>query len=211
MTMRLFAGLFLLFFVTACTTTKPVVPAEADDAGKYQAALSARYLDPKQTILPPGKLAKLQQLGGLPFYDLDPAYRVTATLERFADPEVITLQTSSTRLAEYEIFALAKFELNGKTFSLPLYKSRRTDLAPKYQNLLFLPFKDHTSGKTTYGGGRYLDLNIPTGDRLVIDFNKAYHPYCAYTTGYSCPVVPEGNYLDVAIEAGVKTVDLGGY
>jgi uncharacterized protein (DUF1684 family) len=95
--------------------------------------------------------------------------------------------------------------------SLPLYRSLRTDIAPKYQNLLFLPFKDHTSGKTSYGGGRYLDLPIPSGNKLVIDFNKAYHPYCAYTTGYSCPVVPEDNYLDLAVEAGIKMVDLGGH
>lgn len=183
--------------------------ATANDAATHQAELSAKYLDAKRTILPPEKLARLQKLGGLPFYTIDPAYRVTAVLERFENPEEITMQTSSTRLAKYEVFAQAKFELNGEALSIPLYRSLRTDIAPKYQNLLFLPFKDHTSGKTTYGGGRYLDLEIPKGNKLVIDFNKAYHPYCAYTTGYSCPVVPADNYLDLAVEAGIKMVDLG--
>jgi len=199
----------LLIVFTACNTTKTAMRTSENDAATHQAELSAKYLDAKRTILPPEKLAKLQKLGGLPFYTIDPAYRVTADLERFEDPEVITMQTSSTRLAKYEIFAQATFELNGETVSVPLYRSLRVDIAPKYQNLLFLPFKDHTSGKATYGGGRYLDLPIPNGNKLVIDFNKAYHPYCAYTTGYSCPVVPEDNHLDLAVEAGIKMADLG--
>ncbi|MFT5998598.1 MAG: hypothetical protein ACI81P_001051 [Neolewinella sp.] len=204
-------SLCIIFTFASCAVTKPAVKATPIDAATHQAELSAKYLDPKRTILPPAALGELQKVGGLPFYAIDPAYRVEATLERFKDPETIKMQTSSTRLAEYEIFALATFELNGKTVALPLYKSLRTDLAPKYQNLLFLPFKDQTSGKATYGGGRYLDLPIPDGDKLVIDFNMAYHPYCAYTTGYSCPVVPEDNFLDLAVEAGIKSVDLGAH
>jgi uncharacterized protein (DUF1684 family) len=207
--MRFLTGLCLLLFFTACNTTKSAMQTTANDAATHQAELSAKYLDAKRTILPPAALAELQKVGGLPFYTIDPAYRVEAKLERFKDPEIIKMQTSSTRLAEYEIFALATFEMKGKAVSIPLYRSLRTDIAPKYQNLLFLPFKDHTSGKTTYGGGRYMDLPIPKGNKLVIDFNKAYHPYCAYTTGYSCPVVPADNYLDLAVEAGIKMVDLG--
>ncbi|MFK8164908.1 MAG: DUF1684 domain-containing protein [Lewinella sp.] len=207
--MRFFSGLCLLLFFTSCNATKSAIQATAKDAATHQAELTAKYLNPKETILPSAKLAKLQALGGLPFYAIDPAYKVEAQIERFKQPAVVKMQTSSTRLAEYEVYALATFELKGKTVSIPLYRSLRTDIAPKYQNLLFLPFKDHTSGKATYGGGRYLDLPIPTGNRLVIDFNKAYHPYCAYTTGYSCPVVPEANYLDMAVEAGIKMVDLG--
>ncbi|WP_020571373.1 DUF1684 domain-containing protein [Neolewinella persica] len=206
--MRLLLGFCLVLVFTACNTAKTTARASENDAATHQAELNATYLDANRSILPPEKLAKLQKLGGLPFYSIDPAYRVTAKLERFEAPEVIKMQTSSTRLAEYAIYALATFELNGKAVSIPLYRSLRIDIAPKYRNLLFLPFKDHTSGKTTYGGGRYLDLSIPDGDELVIDFNKAYHPYCAYTTGYSCPVVPEDNYLDMAVEAGIKMVDL---
>jgi uncharacterized protein (DUF1684 family) len=69
---------------------------------------------------------------------------------------------------------------------------------------LFLPFLDNTNGDTTYGGGRYIDLRIPEGDTIEIDFNKAYNPYCAYNSRYSCPIVPRENYLDTNIEAGVK-------
>ena len=63
---------------------------------------------------------------------------------------------------------------------------------------------DDSNGETTYGGGRYIDLTIPSGDILVIDFNKAYNPYCAYNEKYSCPIVPRENYLPLKVTAGVK-------
>jgi hypothetical protein len=213
-TMR-FLYLLIFIFLYGCTTfrtTQQQVEHEPEpDALAYQAALSAKYLDPDKTILSAEKRMKLQELGGLPFFAVDPDYQVVASVQRFAVPEIVTMKTSSTRLAEYEVYALAEFELKGISYALTLYKSRRTDLAPEYQNLLFLPFKDATSGNATYGGGRYMDLPIPNGNTVVIDFNKAYHPYCAYTTGYSCPVVPVVNHLDIPIEAGIKMVDLGAY
>ena len=74
----------------------------------------------------------------------------------------------------------------------------------EYKDYLFLPFLDDTNGEGSYGGGRYIDLRIPDSDTMIIDFNTAYNPYCAYNDRYSCPIVPRQNYLDVAIEAGVK-------
>jgi uncharacterized protein (DUF1684 family) len=73
-----------------------------------------------------------------------------------------------------------------------------------YVNYLFLPFSDLTSGNETYIGGRYIDLRIPYGDTIAIDFNQAYNPYCAYNRKYSCPIVPLENDLPIAIRAGVK-------
>ena len=72
---------------------------------------------------------------------------------------------------------------------------------------MFLPFMDHTNGSASYAGGRYIDLRIPEGDTLIIDFNKAYNPYCAYDEKYSCPIVPSENYLDLEVEAGVKVFE----
>ena len=77
----------------------------------------------------------------------------------------------------------------------------------KYRDYLGLMFTDKTSGKETYDAGRYIDFNIGDikNDKLVIDFNKAYNPYCAYVKGkYSCPIPPRENYLPIAIEAGEK-------
>jgi uncharacterized protein (DUF1684 family) len=75
----------------------------------------------------------------------------------------------------------------------------------KYRNLLFLPFTDRTTGKESYDGGRYIDLDMSSiqNNEVVIDFNKAYNPYCAYVSGrYSCPIPPAENRLAVAVKAG---------
>ena len=73
-----------------------------------------------------------------------------------------------------------------------------------YEDYLFLPFLDETNGLESYGGGRYINVRIPEGDTMIIDFNKSYNPFCAYNDKYSCPIVPRENYLKTRIEAGVK-------
>ena len=72
-----------------------------------------------------------------------------------------------------------------------------------YRNYLFVPFTDLTNGESTYGGGRYLDLEGPLGNAVELDFNRAYNPYCAYGGAYSCPIPPIENHLGVAVRAGV--------
>ena len=74
----------------------------------------------------------------------------------------------------------------------------------EYKDYLFIPFTDATNGAETYEGGRYIDLTIPATDKITLDFNKAYHPYCAYTDGYNCPIPPQENHVPVRIEAGVR-------
>jgi uncharacterized protein (DUF1684 family) len=98
------------------------------------------------------------------------------------------------------------FTINGKDFQLTLYKNEIPSPNPKYSDLLFLPFTDETNGKTTYGGGRYIDVSIKDikNGFLALDFNKAYNPYCAYSNGYRCPVPPEENDLQLEILAGEK-------
>ena len=78
-----------------------------------------------------------------------------------------------------------------------------------YEDYLFLPFTDKTNGEETYAGGRYIDLSIPEGDSITIDFNKAYNPYCAYNKKFSCPLVPSVNALDTKVLAGVKDFKKG--
>ena len=73
----------------------------------------------------------------------------------------------------------------------------------EYKNHLFLPFTDLSNGEKSYTGGRFIDLEIPNSDVIVIDFNKAYNPYCAYSPDYSCPIPPAENHLNVNILAGV--------
>ena len=74
----------------------------------------------------------------------------------------------------------------------------------EYAGFLFLPFKDLTNGKETYGGGRFMDILIPDTDKIILDFNKAYNPYCAFSHRYSCPLPPFENWLKTEIPAGEK-------
>ena len=102
------------------------------------------------------------------------------------------------------MYAKLTFTLAGQERTLSIYQNVRLSQMPQYRDYLFLPFNDLTNGDGSYGGGRYLDLRMPKGDTIVLDFNKCYNPYCAYNHKYSCPFPPDGQYVPVAIEAGVK-------
>ena len=104
----------------------------------------------------------------------------------------------------YNKFGKTVFKLNGKKYTLAIYQNVDLVNTAGYEDYLFIPFKDLTNGEDTYGGGRYLDLKIPEGETILIDFNRAYNPYCAYNHNYSCPIPPFENHLKVKIEAGVK-------
>jgi uncharacterized protein (DUF1684 family) len=86
---------------------------------------------------------------------------------------------------------------------LNVYQSHTLREKEGYKDYLFLPFTDLTNGNETYGSGRYIDLRIPERETIIIDFNKAYNPYCAYNYGYACPIPPKENKLKVEIRAGV--------
>lgn len=154
-----------------------------------------------------GPLRTREAVSKLQFYPADSTYRVTATVTLTPTAQPINLPTSGGTVAVQQPYALLSFKLNDKPYQLTVYRSLSLANNPKYRDYLFLPFKDATSGRATYGGGRYLDLR--TGDiqngQLVLDFNKAYNPYCAYSDGYHCPIPPRVNWLSAAVEAGEKT------
>ena len=143
----------------------------------------------------------------LDFFRADPGWRVSARFERTPDTEPFDMPAYSGRSAKYQQYGVLYFDKNGKTYSLQIYQNIRLLTSQKYFDYLFLPFKDTTNGDTTYGGGRYLDLrldNIGSDQMMVIDFNKAYNPWCAYSDGYNCPIPPATNHLEMAVEAGEK-------
>lgn len=138
---------------------------------------------------------------GLTHFEPNPAFRVLAKLEPFptgqAEKLVVTLTDGSEEI--YEKYAHATFTIGDKACRL---------LVLKFQNTLTILFQDGTSGQQTYGGGRYIDLepNAVTNNQVVIDFNEAYNPYCAYNPNYACPLPPPENKLPVAINAGERYV-----
>lgn len=144
---------------------------------------------------------KGQEFTGLEYYSPDPGYRVKARLIPIEEKRIVDMPTNDGKTKEYREFALAEFELNGQINQLMVYELP----AGPYKGKLFIPFADATSDFETYAGGRYLDPEDPAGDSIILDFNLAYNPYCAYDEGYSCPLPPPANLLDIPIKAGEKT------
>jgi uncharacterized protein (DUF1684 family) len=141
------------------------------------------------------------------FYDVSEKYRVHAKFERKENGDWFQMPTSGKMKQVYRVYGVLKFRLNGKNLQLNLYQSQSLMQTAQYKNYLFLPFTDATTGKSTYESGRYLDLESSDikNNEVILDFNKAYNPYCAYVTGvYNCPIPPKENNLAVAVEAGEK-------
>lgn len=140
------------------------------------------------------------------FFPPDPSYNIIAQFEKVNDTIGFEMNTSTGMKKPYLVYGKASFIINGRLVSLFIYRSKTLMLEEQYADYVFIPFGDATSGITSYGGGRYIDLSIKQieNNSLSIDFNKAYNPYCAYTTGYNCPIPPVENLLNVPIFAGEK-------
>ncbi|WP_313307925.1 DUF1684 domain-containing protein [Epilithonimonas hominis] len=173
---------------------------------KFQKELNAEYLNPQKTPLRGDNLKKFKKH---PFFPINQKYRVMAKFIKTENPVPFELPTSSGKFKQYQEYGKATFELDGKSFTLTLYQSLDLMKMEKYKDHLFLPFRDETNEKETYGGGKYMDLKIPSGKEIILDFNQSYQPYCAYNAfDYNCPIVPAENKLSVRIEAGVMYEDI---
>ena len=143
----------------------------------------------------------------LRFFEIDPDYRVTATIQKKENSPWFSMPSSGPIKKLHRIYAIAFFNIKGKQYQLNIYQSQDLLQNATYKNYLFLPFTDATTGKSTYMGGRYIDLTTEDvqNDQVIIDFNKAYNPYCAYVTGrYNCPIPPKENNLSIPVNAGEK-------
>jgi len=141
---------------------------------------------------------------GLPYYPHDPALRYTLEVEE-TEPATLELELGGDGPTRLQRFGKVGFTLGGEEVSLSLFWIQG------YGGGLFVPFRDATSGQETYGGGRYLldtikhaDLGSEDG-RLVVDFNYAYNPSCAYNPRWDCPLAPADNHLPVPVAAGEKS------
>ncbi len=135
---------------------------------------------------------------GLNYFPENPALRLELVLERYANPQRVTMQTSTGGVQEYFCVGQINFQVSGQESVLQVYES--ADRPGMY----FLPFVDATAPDESYGAGRYLEPEEAGEDLLLVDFNLAYNPYCAYNERWSCPFPPPENRLKVRIEAGEK-------
>ncbi len=189
--------LLLIIFVSGCSQEKQKIQGETD----FQRKINAEFKDASKSPL---KDKDRKDFRGLDFFKFDLAYVVTATLKRTPDSKWFKMKTTTSRVSNERVYGVLSFELKGETYDLNVYQGEELMKKKGFEDYLFLPFLDDTNGDTTYGGGRYIDLRIPKGDTIVIDFNKAYNPYCAYNEKYSCPIVPRVNYISTEVKAGVK-------
>ncbi len=192
----------LLFFLCFGNVLFAQTPAElTQEIVDYRAEENEKFANKETTILTKKDLRKFKSLD---FYPIDLKYRVEATFVRTPDEKPFLMPTTTERKPEYVKYGEAHFSIDGVALMLNLYKNTTPYDDPKLKDYLFLPYTDWTSGDGSYGGGKFLDAYIPEGDIIVLDFNKAYNPYCAYNHNYSCPIPPKENDLGVRIEAGVK-------
>jgi uncharacterized protein (DUF1684 family) len=173
----------------------------------YQAQIAAfrkgyinDFLEDKNSPL------KKDDLQYLRFYNADSSYRVTAKYQLSQNPQTFIIPAFSGAGREYVPYASLKFMLKNKPTQLTVYRSLALANVTGYKDYLLLLFTDETNSKSTYGGGRYIDMRegeFKNGE-VTLDFNKAYNPYCAFSPAYSCPKPPDENNLAIAVQAGEK-------
>jgi len=143
----------------------------------------------------------------LDYYSPDPDYRFEVELHEHGQKKVLKTEDTQGNEREFLRWGEFRFNIEGKEFTLEAYKSN-----PEEERL-FVPFRDTTNGKETYGAGRYLDLDredhYTAEGKWILDFNTAYNPWCAYSGSYACPLVDPENWLDVPVRAGERSYPLG--
>lgn len=167
----------------------------------FQQQLNNEFANPEESPLAKEDLKKFK---GLDFFPIDEKYSIKAKFIRTPHETPFRMITTTDRRPVYEKYGEVHFILDEKEIQLNIYQSHSLRETAEYKHYLFLPFTDLTNGQETYAGGRFIDLEIPEGNELEIDFNKAYNPYCAYNGKYSCPIPPKENHIALPIRAGVK-------
>lgn len=168
---------------------------------KFQKEMNNEFSDKKESPLTDEDFKTFK---GLDFYPINSKYAVQAKFVKSTNQSVFKMKTTGSATPEYIKYGELIFTIDSKEYHLNVYQNQGLIKTPGYEDYLFLPFSDLSCGKESYIGGRYIDMKLPKSDTVLIDFNKAYNPYCAYNYKYSCPIVPLDNDLNVEILAGVK-------
>jgi len=167
-----------------------------------------KYVNEKNEYLKTGDRSPLldkdkPDFKGLHYFIYDPSFRFEGPIQKYAEPDTFIIYGSKQDDERPAIkFGYFDFTVKEQKCTIQIYKILTTN--PDYQNYLFLGFTDETTNKTTYGAGRYIDLQVNPENNYIIDFNYAYNPYCAYNPKYSCAIPPQENNLPLAVEAGEK-------
>lgn len=176
-----------------------------NDVKIFREGREKEFRNPQMSPLRPEDVSKFQ---GLNYFPVDANFRVKAEFNRTPDEKYFMMPTSSGKSRKYIKVGTLSFKLGGKDYVLNAYQSAPIVEVAKMQEAkrsLFVPFRDLTSGKETYGSGRYLYLSMPKEKDMILDFNLAFNPSCAYgSESFSCPLPPKDNFLQIEIKAGEK-------
>lgn len=198
--MKYFLSIFTAIILLSCAKKETT---HKDEIKLFQYDLNVEFADATKSPLTKEDIKTFKTLD---FFEIDENYNIEADFELTPGTPIFEMPTTTDRLPLYRKYGIARFMLNGKKLELSIYQNQQLMTDFKYKDYLFLPFNDATNGTTTYGGGRYLDLEIHNegSKKIRIDFNKAYNPYCAYNHTFSCPIPPSENNLPITIPVGVK-------
>jgi uncharacterized protein len=190
---------FILSTYISCTSNAGDIKAHKEKVEAYRKQKDADYKIPEKTMLTPELMKSFE---GLKYFPINYKYNVKAQLTRLEDLPKIKIKTSTGKISDYVIYGKLSFIIDDKPYELSVYLSERLVGSYIKKGVLFVPFTDLSSGEETYGGGRYIVLDIPDGNELEVDFNMAYNPFCVYNPDHSCPIPPLENDLPVKILAG---------
>lgn len=192
--MRIITFCILVAILTSCSRKTSISSLE-----QFRAKTLQEHFDDQRSPIKPGDEVHMH------YFDEDPSWALDCTFEREkVNNEAFEMATFSGITTPYRIYGQVTCPSEHGDIQLEIYQHAQIHLYPQYIKNLFLPYKDHTNGESSYGGGRYIKIttdDIANG-KIHVDFNKSYNPWCAYSDGYNCPIPPMANHLDVAIEAG---------
>lgn len=199
---KIITGLLFTFFIGNQIANAQIdTNAQLAKIKEHRKKENAEFKNPEESPL---KEKDLKSFKKLPFFAPDMAFCFEAIFTRTDDEVPFKMPTTTSRLPEYVKYGTLTFNYQGKEYTLSVYQNIDLTKKPGYEDYLFVPFTDLSNDEETYGGGRYLDFRIPKGDKVVLDFNLCYNPYCAYNEKYSCPIPPKENFLNFSVNAGVK-------
>jgi uncharacterized protein len=172
------------------------------EALAFQEEWNTFFADSEKSIL---SKKEIENFKGLDYFPFDAKWCVLATFFPLDEKQPYVMKTTTGVDRTYLIAGELQFQIEGRDCRLTVFEPLPIKGKP-HKSYWFIPFKDHTNGEISYGGGRYLELQAENlvDNTIEINFHKSYAPYCAYSEGYSCPIVPDENMLEVAILAGTK-------
>ncbi len=179
----------------SCGGEQPVSVYEQGVMAQRQAK-DLMLFDPGRTVLAP---AERTRFVGLRYFAVDSTFRFVVPLLPETEPQTVWIPVQDSPPSPYERLGVVEIPWGGERHPLTVFRGPNMS-----DDQVWIPFRDGTSGRDSYGGGRYLDATVQEDGTILVDFNMAYNPYCDYNITYKCALPPAENHLPFPVEAGEK-------